>query len=109
MRRVVLLIGLTALGCSARAGMALLPQVSVRGSARLERNETRARWRHDVRLVATFRTDARLPRPPIPEPPDHAPVSALAGRLPCRVPALCAWERRARHEAFAAFRAQPGD
>jgi len=74
MRCVALSLALVATACSARAGAALLPQLSLRASARLERSETRARWHHDVRLRATFRTDARPPRPPLPEPPDRAPV-----------------------------------
>jgi len=107
MRRLSLALALGALiGCSARAGAALLPQVTVRARARLERSETRARWRHEVRVLATFRTDARLPRPPLPEVPDRAPVADVGGRIPCRVPALCAWELRARQRAFAAFAAR---
>ena len=106
MRRGALsLLLVVVVGCSARAGMALLPQIGVRARARLERSESRVRWRHDVRLVATFRTDAQVPRLAIDAPPDRAPVVALPGRLPCRVRSLCEWERRARHQAFAAFRA----
>ncbi len=104
MRRVVVVLLFAGLvGCTARVGMALLPQVGVRATARLERSESRTRWRHDVRLVATFRTDAQMPRTPLPQPADQAPVTALAGRAPCRVQALCEWEAMARREAFVAF------
>ncbi len=107
MRRVALSIALVALvGCSTGAGAALLPRLTLRARARLERSESRARWRHDVRVLATFPTDARPPRPPLPEPPDRAPVTSLSGRLPCRVPTLCAWELRERRRAFTAFAAR---
>lgn len=107
MRRMVSLFFLVGLvGCTARAGMALLPQVGVRATARLERSPSRSRWRHDVRVLATFHTDAQVPRAPLSQPSDQAPVTALANRAPCRVVALCEWEAAARRDAWAAFQAR---